>query len=73
MWIFPGVSGGGDFLFSNVEVTAINGTCSAVAVDDALATEEATSSPKLEAIALGRGRDCERQMSETWASDRRVR
>lgn len=67
--MFPGVSGGGDFFFfSAVEVTAINGTCSAAVVDDALATEKATSSPKLEAIVLGRRCDCERQMSETWAS-----
>lgn len=65
--MFSGVSGGGDFLFSEVEITAVNGTCSAAAVDDGLATEEVTSSPKLEAIVLGHGRDCGRQMSETRA------
>lgn len=48
--MFSGVSGGGDVPFPEVEVTAADETCSASAVDDTLAIEEATSSPELEAI-----------------------
>lgn len=58
--MFSGVSGGGDF-FSETEETASDGTCSAAAVDSALAIEEAASGPKLEAIVLGR--DCRQQMA----------
>lgn len=61
-----GVSGGGNFFFSEVKATARNSTRSVTAVDDALATEEAASSPKLEAIVLRRG--CGRQMTETRVS-----
>lgn len=50
--MFSGVSGGGDF-FSETEATAVNGTSSAAAVDNALAIEEAASGPKLETIVLG--------------------
>lgn len=53
--MFSGVSGGGVF-FSETEVTAFGGVCSVTVVDNELATVEAPSDPRVEAIILGR--DC---------------